>query len=126
MNLLINSIFRSVSPWIWVVATIALVVGSDVVVWNVATWKVEASKSVELAKVQGEKHALEIAIGKQNEAIAVAEAKTQASEAAQNQAKEYAAQLAAFSQSRMDKLASAVESSKGCGDVLARYWELRK
>lgn len=126
MSLFVDSAVRTASPWLLGAAALVMVGLSGAAAWKVATWRAEASSAAEIAKLTGEKHLLELAIAKQNEAVAIAQAQTQAAEAAQAQAQQHAADLAAISQSRMDKLASAVGQAKGCGDVLAQYWELRK
>lgn len=126
MSLFVDSAVRTASPWLLGAAALALVGISGASAWTVATWRAEASSAAEISKLAGEKHQLELAVAKQNEAVAIAQAQTQAAEAAQAQAQQHAADLAALSQSRLDKLATAVGQAKGCGDVLAQYWEMRK
>lgn len=126
MSFFVGSAVRTASPWLLGAAALALAGLSGAGAWKVATWRAEAASAAQIATLTGEKHRLELAIGKQNEAIAVAQAQTQAAEAAQAQAQQHAADLAALSQSRMGKLATAVGQAKGCGDVLAQYWEMRK
>lgn len=99
----------------------------------VATWKAEAAHAVavrdlrdQIDQLARDKHALELAIAEQNKGVAVAEAQTRAAQAAQAAAEQHAADLAAFSRSRMDKLAAAFETATSCDAVLQRYWELRK
>lgn len=126
MSFFVDSAVRTASPWLLGAAALALVGISGAAAWNVATWRAEAASAAAIATLKDEKHRLELAVAKQNEAVAVAQAQTQAAEAAQAQAQRHAADLAALSQSRMDKLAAAVGQAKGCGDVLAQYWEMRK
>jgi hypothetical protein len=98
-----------------------------------ATWRAKSAcadqKRVladEIATLTNEKHDLELAIGKANAAIEVAKAQTVAADAAREQAERHAADLAQFSQSRLDKLANAVATAKTCDDVLKSYWGIRQ
>lgn len=98
-----------------------------------ATWKSEVGHAVvvrdlrdQIDQLTRDKHALELAIAEQNKGAAVAEAQTLAAMAAQAAAEQHAADLAAFSQSRMQKLEKAFEAATSCDAVLQRYWELRK
>ena len=97
----------------------------------VATWKADAKHAdqvqeltARIDQLNGEKHALELAIAEQNKGVAVAEAQTRAAEQAQLQAQQHAADLAAFSKSRLDKLENFM--AKTAEEVLKAYWELRK
>ena len=71
-------------------------------------------------------HDLQLKVADANKALAVAEAQTKAAEQMQEQAKQHADDLAQFSKSRLDKLAAAVASATGCGEVLGKYWELKQ
>lgn len=97
----------------------------------VATWKAKAAHAGEVQaltrqidQLKGEKHDLELAIAEQNKGVAVAEAQTRAAEQAQEQAQQHAADLAAFSKSRMDKLERFMAET--AEQVLKAYWELRQ
>lgn len=98
-----------------------------------ATWHAQADcaerlqgLSDEIAVLTDEKNQLTLAIEKQNSAVEVAEAQAKAADAAKAQAERHAADLAQFSQSRMDKLQQAFASATTCDVVLKRYWELRQ
>lgn len=98
-----------------------------------ATWRANsvcADKTQALSDrvvvLSTEKHDLEIAVAEQNKGVAIAEAQTRAADAAKEQAQRHAADLAQFSQSRLDRLATAVTKAATCGDVLQSYWEMRK
>ena len=69
---------------------------------------------------------LRVAVEKQNSAVAVAEAQTAASDAAKAQAQKHADDMAAFSKSRMDKLAGIIKTATSCDAVLRQSWEVRK
>ncbi len=97
----------------------------------VATWKADAAHAgqvqaltTQVDQLKGEKHALELAIAEQNKGVAVAEAQTRAAEQAQEKAQQHAADMAAFSKSRMDKLERFMADT--AEQVLKAYWELRK
>lgn len=99
----------------------------------VATWKADAEHAgqvqeltAQVGKLEGDKHALELAIAEQNKGVAVAQAQTQAAEQAKVQAEQHAADLAAFSKSRLDKLELTFANATSCDAVLKAYWELRK
>ena len=112
---------------------LTLCVLSSLAGFQVATYKERAAcadkvgeLTTRIATLKDEKHQLELAIEKSNQANAVAQAQTQAAHLAQAQAQEHAAELAAFSKSRMDKLEAAMKTATGCSDVLNSYWEIRK
>ncbi|QNJ57346.1 membrane protein [Pseudomonas phage Dolphis] len=97
----------------------------------VATWRADAKHAgqvqeltSQIDQLKGEKHALELGIAEQNKGVAVAEAQTRAAEQAQAQAQQHAADLAAFSESRMKKLEGFMADT--ADQVLKAYWELRK
>lgn len=101
--------------------------------WNAATWRaqVEADRALgelrtTLETSQAETHRLQLAIADQNLAVAVAQAKTTAAEAAMRQAQQHAQGLALLSKSRMAKLDAAVKTATSCDQVLDRYWEIRQ
>lgn len=103
------------------------------VVAAAATWRAEAAQAVvvcdlrdQIDQLTKEKHDLELAIAEQNKGVEIAAAQAQAADAALQVAERHASDLAAFSQSRMDKLATAFETATSCDAVLKRYWELRK
>lgn len=124
---------RPAFPWLMGAIAVGLMAASGAGAWTVATWRAEAAHAgqvgeltTQIATLTGQKHELELAIGEANKAIAVAAAQTQAAEQAQAQAQKHADELADFSKSRLDKLATVVASANGCSDVLSRYWEIRK
>jgi hypothetical protein len=99
----------------------------------VATWKADAACAKatlglrdDIARLNGEKRSLELAIAEQNKGVAVAEAQTLAATEAKQQAERHAADLAAFSESRMKKLERVFAEATSCDAVLKRYWELRQ
>jgi len=115
-------------PALLVAAAIGLVVGA-----TGATWRADASCAERVdelqagvLKLEGEKHQLELAVAEQNKGVAIAEAQTRAADAAKEQAQRHADDMAQFSQSRLDKLATAVTKASTCGEVLKGYWEMRK
>lgn len=101
--------------------------------FSVGAWRAESGHAAELrdhaAKVEAlnaEITDLRASIAVQNEAVAVAVAKTEAAEKAQAQAEKHAQDLAALSASRLAKLEQAVRDATTAGEVLQRYWELVK
>lgn len=97
----------------------------------VATLKAEAGFSGERQTCSADKAGqaqqisdLRIATTEQNGKIALLKAETTAANDAKVAAQAFAAQQAAFSKSRMDKLQDSLNET--CGDVLKNYWELRK
>lgn len=71
-------------------------------------------------------HELELAIADVNSKAAEAKARTDASEQARAQAEQHAADLAAFSKGRMDRLDAVVKGATSCKQVLDGYWEQRR
>ncbi len=117
----------------YVVAALALCAlaaggGATVGTWRAEAACAEATQGLrdEIATLTDRKHALELAIAEQNKGVAVAEAQTQAALAAKDKAQQHAADLAAFSASRMAKLEKAVTEATSCEAVLKNYWELRQ
>lgn len=115
-------------PVTLVAAAVALGAGA-----MAATWRADAQCAnrvdalrVTISNLQDDKRELELGIAEQNSGVAVAKAQTDAAKAAQAQAEQHAADLAQFSQSRLDKLANAVTKASTCGEVLKGYWEMRK
>ena len=80
----------------------------------------------QIAMLTDERNTLTLEIEKQNGAVAVAQAQTEASDAAKVQARRHADDMAAFSKSRMDKLQQAFTTATSCDAVLRRYWEIRQ
>jgi hypothetical protein len=115
-------------PALLVAAAVGLAVGA-----TGATWRADANCAESTLALTGqiitlgtEKHQLELAVAEQNKGVEVAKAQTEAAKAAQAQAEQHAADLAGFSQSRLDRLANAVTKASTCGEVLKGYWEMRK
>ena len=97
------------------------------------SWCAESGHAAELRKhaakveaLNGEITDLRASIAVQNEAVAVAAAKTEAAEQAKAQAEKHAQDLAALSASRLAKLEQAVRDATTAGEVLQRYWEMVK
>ena len=99
----------------------------------VAGWKADADHSEVLQDLNGQiqqlkddKHELELSIAKQNTAIEVAKAKTDAATEAKAAAEKHAEEMAVLSASRIRKLESILQSATSGGEVLSSYWELRQ
>lgn len=69
---------------------------------------------------------LELAIAEVNTKTAEAKARSDAAEQARLQAEQHAADLAAFSKGRMDRLDAVVKGAANCKQVLDGYWEQRQ
>ena len=65
-------------------------------------------------------------IAEANQALAIAAEQSKAAEAVSLEAQGKAALLKRLSQSRVEKLTAALSASATCGEVLGRYWEIRK
>lgn len=88
--------------------------------------KVHAELLERIGVIEGEKHALELAIAEQNASIEIAKAKADGADAARKVAESHAAMLAQMSQSRIKKLVDSLGSMTGCSDVLRTFWEARQ
>lgn len=122
--------YRILAFVVAVLALCALAAGGGAAV---GTWKANAGCATatkalrdKIDTLTNEKHALELSIAEQNEAVAVAEAQTLAATDAKAKAEQHAADLATFSKSRMQKLEEAFINATSCDAVLQNYWELRK
>lgn len=123
----------SILPWALLICFAVGGIGGGVAGAKVATWRADASHAEvvldltnQVNMLTDEKARLVLEIEKQNTAVEVAKAQTQAADAAKEQAETHAADLAQFSKSRMDKLSAALASATSCDVVLKRYWELRQ
>lgn len=99
----------------------------------VGQWRAEAACAADkealhqrVGDLVAEKHALELAIAEVNRAADVAAAETRAADEARRAAEKHAEDLAAFSQSRLDKLQRSFDSATSCDEVLRSYWEIRQ
>lgn len=118
-------------------ATAAIAFGAGA---KVGQWRAEASCTRDAADLRDriilmaeeqqrlveQRQELELVIADLNADVRAAAAQAEAAEQARRAAEKHAADLASFSQSRLDKLQLAFESATSCDEVLRSYWELRK
>lgn len=121
------SVLRFLLPYL-IVAGIAFLAGSKLT--NLADEAAGAATAKAHAEqVQGLNnriHELELVIADVNTKTAEAKARTEAAEQARAQAEQHAADLAAFSKGRMDRLDAVVKGATSCKQVLDGYWEQRR
>jgi predicted S18 family serine protease len=100
---------------------------------EIATWRADAAHAAEniqhlrdVAKLNETITSQNEAIAKANQAVAVAKAQSDAADLARAEAERHAADLAAFSKSRVERLEAYLSTATNCTDVLSKYWEERK
>jgi hypothetical protein len=115
-------------PVVAVAAAVGIGIGAAGATWRSASVCADKTQVLtdKVIVLSTEKHQLELAVVEQNKGVAIAEAQTRAADAAKLQAQRHAEDMAQFSQSRLDRLATAVTKASTCGDVLQSYWEMRK
>lgn len=100
---------------------------------KVATWRADAAHAAEnikhlreLADLKETMANQDAAIAKANQAVAVAKAQSDAADLARAEAERHAADLAAFSKTRVERLEAYLSTATNCTDVLSKYWEERR
>lgn len=103
--------------------------GAQLATWKANAAHAEAAKELtdEIRRMEWETSDLRMAIAEANAAVELMKAQTEAADQAKAQAEKHAANMAAFSKSRMDKLERTVNNTKSTTeDVLRHFWELRQ
>lgn len=125
-------IAKLATPYKWILLAVVLVAAAAAGA-TVATWRAEAACATQISdkrddidQLNRDITELRLGVEEANQALAVAEAQTVASEIAREQAAEHARQLGAFSASRLEKLEVAFNTATSCEEVLGSYWELRQ
>lgn len=122
-----------IKSWIGIGATIAVIALSVFAGQKIGHWQASAEYEVtakadaeQILTLSGQNAQLLLGIAANNQAVAVAEAKTESAQAAVAQAQKYADGQAVLSASRMNNIEKALKDAKTVGEVLSRYWELRE
>ncbi len=116
-----------------VALAVAVIAAAGVFGAQVGQWKAEAGYATE-RKDAGQREKtltqentdLRLAVAAQNAAVQLLEQSGTDGDKRRQQAEAYAATLAAFSKSRLDKLDKALNRLETADEVLDEYWELRK
>lgn len=115
-----------IPSWVYAIIAAVLMTASGAAGWKASAWRSDAAHAQTISKLEKSIGDLKLAIAEANQALAVAAEQSKAAEAVSLEAQGKAALLERLSQSRVEKLTSALSASATCGEVLSRYWEIRK